>query len=331
MTWDPHAADGAPAPLELTLARFPLPPVEPRLLLQTEALRLGTHAVPRVLMAGAGAERLVVTGLPEGEEALGRAQAALLALEEVEWVGGYGQRLIHRGPAPEVVLAAWWRGGGGEAWLRIWPAVAGEAPRDDLAEAWDGSAAELPGWVGALLARPAEGTQGPAVRFTEAPTTMEAWPGDPRLPPPDATLPVEDDAVVEVALATAAAFLEDRFSRTGRTEPLLFAWQPAGLSFYWSIGRLGARALRVLGQALGRDGRTAGLGLFGLGEDRDLTPPVPMVALVFETRAGQTFMWRRRFRSREGGRPEWLDARPQVRGGVAPLGMFPPAGSAGEE
>ena len=142
-------------------------------------------------------------------------------------------------------------------------------------------------------------------------------------PPPDATLPLEDDAVVEVALATAAAFLEDRFARTGRTEPLLFAWQPAGLSFYWSPGRLGAQALRVLGQALGRDGRTAGLGLFGLGEDHDVAPPVPMVALVFETREGQTFMWRRRFRHRSGERPEWLDEGPQVRGGVAPLGMFP--------
>jgi len=302
--------------MAIRLARFPLPAVDPRVLLEAELLRLGTSALPSVIMAGAGPERLVVAS-QEGTNAERRAvAAALFARPDVEWVGGYEARVLVR-PGGTTLAAVAWLLQGENGWLSCWPALPGMPIEPDLAEVFEGPLVDLPAWVRASLEL---GEAPPELEFDELAGHLEGWPGDPRLPGPDATLPVGESPSADEVLALACTDLERRFAVEGHTDPVLVAWHTEGVALFWKVGSFGRDALQVLGRALARDERTLGLGLFGLGEDKD--EGTPMIALVFEPREGSPAMWKRRFERTGDHEGRWLDPMGLLVRPVARMGWF---------
>ena len=334
------------------LARAPVPAGDPRAWLVEEVLKQGATALPCVLTAVQGSERLVafpedpdrLTGLgsttTEGITDLGAVEAAMFRELQLPWVGAWGTAVLDRDGHPTLVTFVRIRHDDDGVFVSVWPRIPGMAPIAELAEQYEGPLAGAPRWL-----KPLFPLLGPSsvefVAWEFAPAGDRAVPQqgshavevDPDitllppdydkggLPAPDFGQPLPDGASFEDALVIAAHRLEQRFVG-GHTGPALVAWHDGGISAWFGPDDSAAGALRTLGSRIAYDVRIKGLGLFGLGEDEGVDPPARLIALAMESRAGDRIVWIRRFRMGEGSMATWVDDRGFVRKPGPKIGWF---------
>jgi len=274
-----------------------------------EVLDSGVEPLPTVVIAGGSERKLVAVELEPDAAWIASVDDALLAREDIEWVGGWGTALLKRDGGRVMASFARMRHVDGEVWLRLWMRLPGIAPTAEDAETWQGPLSSLPPWLQRLFPAP----RGLKIRLVDA--TLES------LRPvraPDDVLPLWEGAAFRDFTLTAAHRLEARVVHTGLVGPSVVAWIGADMKVWWgeALGEM-----EQIGRHLARQSTTRAVGLFGLGEDDEKGGH--MLALATESRAGQRLMWVRHFSIAKDGAASWRQESGEMKPGRLALGWFP--------
>jgi hypothetical protein len=294
--------------IDVPLAEGPLPEQDPRSWMSQEVLDSGTEPLPTVVIAGGAERKLVAVELEPDAAWIASVDAALLARQDVDWVGGWGTALLKRDGGRVMASFARMRHVDGTVWLRLWMRFPGVAPSEEDAETWEGPLESLPLWLQRLFPAP----RGLRIRLVEA--TLES------LRParaPDDVLPLWEGATFADFTLTAAHRLEARVVHTGLVGPSVVAWVGNELRVWWGEH---LDEMEQIGRNVAQKADTHAIGLFGLGEDDE--EDGHMLALAAESRAEQQLMWVRRFSIGRDGSASWSQESGELKPGRPTLGWF---------